>query len=167
MYRLAAELQHQMCYIYTHTHTHIYIYIYIYITGTVRCLCNYCQKEIYKHSFYNPVFKHKYWICFNAIQLMISHSIQKHVKYINHLKLIVCNYEPLTMYDDKVYWKLSQRGELSKSWKTVSLCMWPRHHLHNGWHHGMYAHFWLDPGWARPYWECACVTQINWRDHDQ
>ena len=67
-------------------------------------------------------------------------------------------------YDDKVYWNLSQ---LSKTLETVSLCIWgwPRPHLHNEWHQSMYCHFWLDPGWARPFWECACVTQIKWRYH--
>ena len=68
--------------------------------------------------------------------------------------------------DDKVYRNLSQ---LSKALEAVSLCIWgwPRLHLHNGWHQGMYCHFWLDPGWARPFWECACVTQIKWRYHAQ
>ena len=68
--------------------------------------------------------------------------------------------------DDKVYWDLSQ---LSKALEAVSLCIWrwPRPHLHNGWHQGIYCHFWLDPRWARPFWECACVTQIKWRYHAQ
>ena len=57
----------------------------------------------------------------------------------------------------------------ARPWKTVSLCIWgwPRPHSHNGWSQGMYSHFWLYPGWAQPLWECACVTQIKWRDHAQ
>ena len=90
------------------------------------------------------------------------------VKYINHLNLIVWDYEPLIMMI-KFIEILASGVSWARPWKTVSLCIWgwPRPHLHNGWHQGMYSHFWLDPRWARPFWECACVTQIKWRDHDQ
>ena len=55
----------------------------------------------------------------------------------------------------------------TRPWKTVSSCIRgrPRSHLHNGWHQG--CHFWLDPGWARPFLEGACVTQIKSTDHEK
>ena len=89
------------------------------------------------------------------------------VKYINHLKLIVCDYEPLTkMIKFIEILAIGERVEQGPG-KPVSLCIWGWPHLYNGWHQGMYSHFWLDPGWARLFWECACVTQIQWRDSDQ
>ena len=89
------------------------------------------------------------------------------VKYINHLKLIVWDYEPLTMMI-KFIEILVYGASWARPWKTDSLCIWawPRPNLHNGWHQGIYSHFWLNPGWARPFWECACVIQIKWRGHD-
>ena len=88
------------------------------------------------------------------------------VKYINHLKLISCDYEPLTKMI-KFIEILAIGASWARPWKTVSLCIWGWPHLYNGWDQGMYSHFWLDPGWARLIWECACVTQIKWRYSDQ
>ena len=91
------------------------------------------------------------------------------LKYINHLKLAVFDYELCSQFIIKFIEISASNASWARLWKTVSLYIrgWPRLHWHNEWYQKLCWYFCLDPDEHRYLWECACVAQIKGRCHAQ